>query len=89
MSLTYKLRKCTAEYKLCKSQEKINHLIYMDDIKLFARNEKELETQIQRVGIYSYDTEMEFGIKKCAMLAMKREKRHLTEEIEQPNQKKI
>ena len=34
-------RKCTAEYKLSRSQEKINHLMYMDDIKLFARNEKE------------------------------------------------
>ena len=35
------------------SQEKINHLIYMDDIKLFAKNEKELETLIQAVRIYS------------------------------------
>ena len=26
------LRKCTAEYKLSKSQEKINHLMYMDEI---------------------------------------------------------
>ena len=34
------LRKCTAGYKLGKSQEKINHLMYMDDIKLFAKNEK-------------------------------------------------
>ena len=30
------LRKCTAGYKLSKSQEKINHLMYMDDIKHFA-----------------------------------------------------
>ena len=34
-------RKCTGEYMLTKSQEKINHLMYMDDIKLFAKNEKE------------------------------------------------
>ena len=32
MPLNYVLRKCTA--KLTKSQEKINHLKYMDDIKL-------------------------------------------------------
>ena len=25
-------------YKFTKSQEKINHQIYMDDIKLFAKN---------------------------------------------------
>ena len=44
MSLNYILRKCTAGYKLSRSQEKINHLMYMVDIKLFAKNEKELET---------------------------------------------
>ena len=36
--LNHILRKCTAGYKLSKSQEKINHLMYMDDIKLFAKN---------------------------------------------------
>ena len=42
MPLNHILRKCTAGYKLNRSQEKINHLMYMDDIKLFAKNEKEL-----------------------------------------------
>ena len=40
------LRKCTARYKISRSQEKINHLMYIDDIKLFTKNEKELETLI-------------------------------------------
>ena len=39
--------KFAAEYKLRRSQKKINHLIYMDDIKLFAKNEKELETPLE------------------------------------------
>ena len=39
--LNHILRKWTAGYKLCKSQEKINHLMYMEDIKLFTKNEKE------------------------------------------------
>ena len=34
MPLNHILRKCTDGYKLSKSQEKINHLIYMDNIKL-------------------------------------------------------
>ena len=34
------LRKYTAGYKLSRSQEKINHLMYMDDIKLFAQKGK-------------------------------------------------
>ena len=38
MPLNPILRKCTAGYKLRRSQEKINHLMYIDDIKLFAKN---------------------------------------------------
>ena len=54
----------------------------MDDIKLFAKNEKELETLIQTVRIYSQVIGMEFGIEKCAMLVMKSGKRHMTERVE-------
>ena len=42
--------------------------MYMDDIKLFARNKKELETLIQVARINSQNVGMEFGIEKCAML---------------------
>ena len=38
--------------------------MYMDDIKLFAKNEKELEALIHPVRIYSQDIGMEFSIKK-------------------------
>ena len=37
MQLNHILRKCAAGYKLSRSQEKINHLMYMDYIKLFAK----------------------------------------------------
>ena len=40
MPLNHILRKCTARYNLSRSQEKINHLMNMDDIKLYAKNEK-------------------------------------------------
>ena len=49
LSLLFKT--CTGGYKLSKSQENINHLMRMDDIKLSAKNEKELETLIQAVRI--------------------------------------
>ena len=65
MPLNHILRKCSW------SQEKVNHLMYMDDIKLFAKNEKELETLIHTIRIYSQDIRMEFGIEKCALLVMK------------------
>ena len=46
MPLNHIIRKCTAGYKLSRSQEKINHPMYMNDIKLFAKKEKEQETLI-------------------------------------------
>ena len=63
--------------------------MYMDDIKLFAKNEKELETLIHAVRIYSQDIGMEFGIEKCAMLVMKSVKRHMTDGMELPNHDRI
>ena len=63
--------------------------MYMDNIKLFAKNEKELKTLIYAVRIYCQYIGMEFGIEKCAMFVMKSGKRHLTDETERPNQDKI
>ena len=69
MPLNHILRKCTAGYKLSKSQ--INHQTYMGNIKRFAGNEKELETLIHAVRIFSQDKGVECGIEKCAMLVTK------------------
>ena len=63
--------------------------MYIDDIKLFAKNEKGLETLIHAVRIYSQDIVMEFGREKCAMLVMKSCKRHMTDGMELPNHDKI
>ena len=89
MPLHHILRKCTVGYKRSRSQEKINHLMYVNDIKLFAKNEKELETLIHAVRIYNQDIGMEFGIEKCAMLVVKSGKQHLIDGMELPNQDKI
>ena len=63
--------------------------MFMNDIKLFVKNEKELEIFIQAVGIYSQAIRMEFQIEKCTLLITKSGKRHITEGIEQLNQEKI
>ena len=39
--------------------------MYMDDINLFAQNEREFETLVR---VYSLDIGMDFGIEKYAML---------------------
>ena len=89
MPLNHILRKYTAGYKLSRSQEKVNHLMYMDDIKLFAKNEKEVENLIHTVRIYCQNIGMEFGIETGAMLVMKSGKRHITDGMELPNQDKV
>ena len=89
MPLNHILKKCTSGYKLTNSQEKINHLMYMDNFKLFAKKEKESESLIKAVIKYSQDIGMEFGMEKCTMLIMRNGKQHITEGIELPNQEKI
>ena len=84
MPLNYIFKKCTAGYKLQGEDQSPN-----DDIKLFAKTEKELETLIHAVRIYSQDIGMEFGIEKYAMLAMKSGKQHMTDGMELPNHDKI
>ena len=39
--------------------------MFIVGIKLFVKNEKELETHIQAVSISNEDIGMEFGIEKC------------------------
>ena len=60
--------------------------MHTDDIKVFAIDEKELETRIQAVRTYSQDIGKD--IKKCAMLIMKSGKRRMTEGKELPNKEK-
>ena len=57
----------------------------MDDIKLFSKNENELETLIQEVRIYSEDIGWNLVFKKCAMLIMKSGKWHMTDGMKLSN----
>ena len=70
-------KKCTEGYKFTKSQEKINHIMYMDDIKLFAKNERELECILQTIRTYSHDIRMEYGRENNANNGNSRRKRKL------------
>ena len=46
----------------------------MDDLKLIAKSEEELQKQIQTVKTFSDDINMEFGLEKCAKITFKRGK---------------
>ena len=55
----------------------INHLLFIDDLKLYGKNEHEVDSLFQSVRIYSEDIAMEFGIQKCACVILKRGKNYL------------
>ena len=67
------LRKAKTAYEFSVSKDKINHLLFRDDLKLHSRNEKELDSLVQRACVFS-DIGMQFGIKKCAILVMEKGK---------------
>ena len=68
------LRKVKSAYEFSGIKVKINHLLFMDDLKLYSCNEKELGSLVQAIRIFSKDVELEFGIEKCAMLMIKKGK---------------
>ena len=83
------LRKAKTAYEFSESKEKINHLLFMDDLKLYSRNEKGLDSLVQTVHAFSEDIGMEFGIEKCAMLVMEKGKIVNSVGIELPDGKVI
>ena len=83
------LRKAKAVYGLSESKEKINHLLFMDDLKLYSRSEKGLDSLVQTLRVFSEDVGMEFGIEKCAMLVMEKGKTVKSVGTELPNGKVI
>ena len=74
---------------LAKRKGSLNHLLFMDDLKLFGKNEKQVDTLVNTVRIFSNDIGMEFGISKCAVLIMKRGKLCTCEGIVLPDKQVI
>ena len=83
--LTHVLCKAKAKYNL--AGEKINHLLFMDDFKLYRKNE--IKGLVSTVEVFSQDISMEFGIKTCGVIIMNRTKVKSTEGIELPSDEKI
>ena len=82
------LRRAKAAYDFSESKEKINHLLFIDDLKLYSRSEKGLDS-VQTACVFSENIRMEFGIEKCAMVIMKKGKIVKSVGIELPNGKVI
>ena len=63
-------RKCTSGYKFTKSEEKMNHQMYVDDINLFYKKWNRIRdcNKKKTIRIYIQDREIEIGREKCSML---------------------
>ena len=64
ISLSLILRKPKAAYEFSESKDKINHHLFMDDLKL-----KGLDSIVQTVRVFSEDVGMEFGIRKVGYVS--------------------
>jgi len=52
----------------------ISHLLFMDDLKIYASNDKQLESMLNIVKTFSDDIKMTFGFDKCYKLTIIRGK---------------
>ena len=57
----------------------------MDDLKLYSKSEEQIDSLIQTTYIFSTDIRMEFGIRKCGVLVLKRGRIVRCDGIELPN----
>ena len=70
--LTLVLRKVKAGYNLGNGLHIINHILFMDDLKLYGKSENQVNTLLQSVRVVSEDIRNKFRIEKCAVLVTKR-----------------
>lgn len=74
--LSWLLEETKMGYTLKTPEEQltISHLLYMDDLKLYAKNEAQLQSLLVTTKEFSSDIGMEFGLEKCAVLNVERGK---------------
>ena len=84
--LSLLLRKVKASYEWGRKEFKLNHLLFMDDLKLFGKSEDQIDSLVQTVFIFSEDIGMEFGLKKCGVVILQKGKLVKFDGIHLPNQ---
>ena len=83
--MTRVLERIEVWYQLEKGGSRINHQMFMDEIKLFGRGTTEIDTLAQTVRTVSGDIRMESGVEKCALVNIQRGKVTRTEGIHLPH----
>ena len=72
--LTSELATSGYGYKISNTSAPINNLFYMDDLKLYSKDEQEQIGELKIVKQLSDDIGMEFGLEKCAKASFKKGK---------------
>ena len=74
LPLKHILRDVGSGYHFESKGQKINRLLFMDNLKSYTSNEKSLESLIQTLRVFSNDIGMEFVVEICVVLLMKKGK---------------
>jgi len=69
--LTEQMNKLNAGYQEHTTYTKISRLLYMYNLKIIGKTQEELQKQVQVVRTFSDDTNMEFGVQRCAKVTLK------------------
>ena len=85
MPLSALLKREDIGYDLGNKGKVVNHLLFMDDLKLYGKTEGQLDRALRIVEQYSKDICMEFGLDKCAALTIKRGEKVRREGITLPD----
>ena len=72
--LTMVLRKVNFHYELGDKVTRLNHLLFMDDLKLFAKSHDQIDSLVKTVQMFSKDIGMDFDINKCGTVILQRGK---------------
>jgi hypothetical protein len=72
-SLSNLLSRTKFGYRIDKNQT-LSHLLYMDDLKLYATDKNQLLSLPETTAIFSTSIQMNFDIEKCAILEAKKGK---------------
>ena len=71
LSLTLVLWKMKQGYSFDKGKSKLNHLLFMDDLKLYGGSQPHIDSRIMNVYTVTDDIGMRFRIGKCGVVAMR------------------
>ena len=72
--LTLVLKQTKASYEVKKGGEKINQLLLMDDLKLFVKNQDQIDSLVNTVKMFQKIPKWSLGYKSVELLITKRRK---------------